>query len=87
MELAPSQVYVPTPGFFKRLSAIDWLFGAALLAAALFALNRFGAYMDAYEKVILVSAAPTFAWLGWHWKPVRLRGMQRRNTCSGLPPS
>ena len=71
MELASSQAYVPAPGFFKRLTTTDWLFGAALLAAALFALNRYGDYMDYYEKIILVSAAPTFAWLGWHWKPVR----------------
>jgi cytochrome c-type biogenesis protein CcsB len=53
------------------LSALDWLYGAALLVAALFALNRFGHHMDVYEEVILVLAAPTFAWLGWHWKSVR----------------
>jgi cytochrome c-type biogenesis protein CcsB len=63
--------YTQAPGFFKRLTAIDWLYGALLLAASLFALNRYGAYMDVYEKAILVLAAPTFAWLGWHWKPVR----------------
>ena len=27
--------------------------------------------MDIYEKAILLLAAPTFAWLGWRWKPVR----------------
>ena len=27
--------------------------------------------MDYYEKGVLVLAAPTFAWLGWHWKSVR----------------
>jgi cytochrome c-type biogenesis protein CcsB len=68
----PSQVaYTRPPGFFKRLSAIDWLYGAGLLAAALFALQRFGSYMDVYEQAILLLAAPTFAALGWHWKPVR----------------
>jgi cytochrome c-type biogenesis protein CcsB len=68
----PSQAaYTRPPGFFKRLSAIDWLYGAGLLAAALFALQRFGSYMDVYEQAILVLAAPTFAFLGWHWKPVR----------------
>jgi cytochrome c-type biogenesis protein CcsB len=36
-----------------------------------FALNRYGAYMDVYEKAILLLSAPTFAWLGWQWKPVR----------------
>jgi cytochrome c-type biogenesis protein CcsB len=68
----PSQaVYVQPPGFFKRLGAIDWLFGAGLLAASLFALQRYGSFMDIYEQAILLLAAPTFALLGWHWKPVR----------------
>jgi cytochrome c-type biogenesis protein CcsB len=68
----PSQAaYTRPPGFFKRLSALDWLYGAGLLAAALFALQRFGSYMDVYEQAILLLAAPTFAALGWHWKPVR----------------
>ena len=68
MEL--SQTYSES-SFFKRLSLIDWLYGLALLAASLFALNRYGMYMDYYEKAVLVLAAPTFAWLGWHWKQVR----------------
>jgi cytochrome c-type biogenesis protein CcsB len=69
---AASQLpYSQPPGFFKRLSAIDWLFGAGLLFASLFALQRYGSFMDVYEQAILVLAAPTFALLGWHWKPVR----------------
>jgi cytochrome c-type biogenesis protein CcsB len=68
---ASTDKYARPQGFFKRLTAIDWLFGAGLLAAALFALQRYGAYMDVYEKAILVLAAPTFALLGWGWKPVR----------------
>ncbi|WP_322401842.1 c-type cytochrome biogenesis protein CcsB [Massilia luteola] len=63
--------YTRPPGFFKRLTAVDWLFGAGLLAAALFALQRFGAYMDVYERGILVLAAPVFACVGWTFKPVR----------------
>jgi len=76
MELSQSsqrpETYQQAPGYFKRLDLFDWLFGAGLLAAALFALSRYGAYMDGYEKVILVLAAPVFAALGWHWKPVRV---------------
>src|SRR5690349_5520333 len=69
---SPTQAaYTQPPGFFKRLGAIDWLYGAGLLAAALFALQRYGSFMDVYEQAILVLAAPTFALLGWHWKPVR----------------
>ena len=67
----PGAIYKETPSYFRRLSAIDWLFGAGLLAAALFALNRYAANMDVYERAILVLTAPTFAALGWHWKPVR----------------
>ena len=63
--------YTRPPGFFKRLTVVDWLFGAGLLAAALFAFQRYGAYMDVYEEAILLLAAPTFALLGWGWKPVR----------------
>jgi cytochrome c-type biogenesis protein CcsB len=63
--------YTRPPGFFRRLTLVDWLFGAGLLAAALVALTMFGAYMDAYEKAILVLAAPTFALVGWTFKPVR----------------
>jgi cytochrome c-type biogenesis protein CcsB len=71
MEALHTQTYSQAPGYFKRLGLLDWIYAAVLLAASLFALNRFGAYMDGYEKAILVLAAPTFAALGWHWKPVR----------------
>jgi len=69
--LKAADKYARPQGFFKRLTVIDWLFGAGLLAAALFALQRFGHHMDVYEQAILVLAAPTFALLGWGWKPVR----------------
>ncbi|MYM37281.1 c-type cytochrome biogenesis protein CcsB [Duganella sp. FT50W] len=75
MELMQSQpatqTYQQAPGYFKRLTAVDWLFALALLAAAIFGLNRYGHYMDIYEQGILLLSAPTFAALGWHWKPVR----------------
>jgi cytochrome c-type biogenesis protein CcsB len=71
MELSQAQTYSQSPGYFRRLGALDWLFAAVLMGGALFALNRYGSYMDYYEKAILVLAAPTFAALGWHWKPVR----------------
>jgi cytochrome c-type biogenesis protein CcsB len=63
--------YTQPRGFFRRLTAIDWLYALALAAGALFALNRYGGYMDYYEKAVLVLAVPTFAWLGWQWKSVR----------------
>ena len=73
MELTQNNAsaYAPAPGFFKRLSLLDWLYAAGVTAAMLFALQRYSAYMDYYEQGILILAAPTFIWLGWYWKPVR----------------
>jgi cytochrome c-type biogenesis protein CcsB len=71
MELTQNQTYIAPAGYFRRLTVLDWLYAIALGAGAVFALNRFGSYMDYYEKSILVLAVPTFAVLGWHWKPVR----------------
>ena len=72
MEISQTQTtYTQTPGFFKRLTAFDWLFAAVLMAGAVFGLVRYGAYMDVYEKAILLLAAPTFALLGWQFKAVR----------------
>jgi len=68
MELTHQQPY---RGFFKRLSIIDWGFALALVVASSFALIKFSQYMDHYEQAILLLAAPTFALLGWHWKPLR----------------
>ena len=73
MELsqASQSTYQEEPGYFRRLNAVDWLYALVLCAAALFALNRYGHYMDVYEKTILLCTAPVFAALGWHWKPMR----------------
>jgi cytochrome c-type biogenesis protein CcsB len=59
-------------GYFGRLGKLDWLYAIVLVGASLYALQRFGAFMDVYEEVILVLTAPVFAALGWHWKAVRL---------------
>ncbi len=71
MELTHTETYSEPISYFKRLSALDWLFAAILGGGALFALMRFGQYMDYYEQAILLAAVPTFAVLGWNWKPVR----------------
>ena len=72
LELTENQTYTENPGLLKSLSLFDWLFGIFLLTGALFALSRYGAFMDIYEKAILLAAVPTFAWLGWSWKPARV---------------
>jgi cytochrome c-type biogenesis protein CcsB len=71
MQLTQQRPYAAPVGFFKRLGPADWLFALVLVASSLYALNRFGAFMDYYEKLILVLAAPVFALLGWQWKPIR----------------
>ncbi|MDO8299881.1 c-type cytochrome biogenesis protein CcsB [Lacisediminimonas sp.] len=68
---ASTHDFSPAPGFFKRLSVLDWLYAAALLGGVLFALNRYAGYMDIYEKAILLLSAPVFAWLGWNWRAVQ----------------
>ncbi len=71
MELTQSQIYTPPPGFFRRLTVVDWLYALALAAGAGYALMHFNQHMDGYDKAVLVLAVPTFAWLGWYWKPIR----------------
>jgi cytochrome c-type biogenesis protein CcsB len=68
MELALNQ---PAP-LFKRLSWFDWLYAAIVAASGLFALTRFGDFMDSYEKGILLGAIPALALFGWFWKPFRV---------------
>ena len=50
----------------------DWLYALLLAIGAGFALTRYGARIDVYEKAILVAAVPTFALLGWRWKSLRV---------------
>jgi len=71
MELTQASTYTPPVGFFRRLGLVDWLYALMLVGGGLFAVHRFGAYMDYYEKLILAAAIGAFSWLGWKWKPVR----------------
>ena len=58
-------------GYFARRTAFDWLFAALVTAGGLFAFVRYGAYMDVYEKSILLGTIPSAIWLGWFWRPLR----------------
>jgi len=52
----------------------DWtdiVFFLLLSAGAVYALLNYDGAMDYYEKLILVSAVPFFAWVGWLWHPLR----------------
>ena len=37
-------------GFFARRDWFDWVFAALVAAGLLYALQRYGEYMDVYEK-------------------------------------
>jgi len=67
MELALNQ---PAP-LLKRLSWFDWLFALIVTTGGLFALSRFGEFMDPYEKGILLASIPALAVFGWFWKSFR----------------
>jgi len=59
------------PSFLRRLGWVDWVFALLLVVGAGFALTRYGHWMNVYDKAVLIAAVPTFALLGWNWKPVR----------------
>src|SRR5439155_21063370 len=59
-------------GFLSRHNWFDWLFAATVVAGGLFAFSRYGAYMDVYEKGILLAVMPAMIWLGWFWRPLRV---------------
>jgi cytochrome c-type biogenesis protein CcsB len=59
-------------GFFSRRNWLDWLFAALVAAGGLFAFSQYAAYMDVYEKGILVAAVPAAVWIGWFWRPLRV---------------
>jgi cytochrome c-type biogenesis protein CcsB len=59
-------------GFFSRRNWLDWLFAAVVATGGLFAFTRYAAYMDVYEKGILLAAVPAAIWIGWFWRPLRV---------------
>ncbi len=58
--------------FMSRRNALDWVFAALVVAGGLFAFSRYAAYMDVYEKAILIGTIPSAIWLGWFWRPLRV---------------
>jgi cytochrome c-type biogenesis protein CcsB len=59
-------------GYFAKRKLTDWLFAALALAGGLYAFMRYGAFMDVYEKGILLAAIPAVIAMGWFWRPLRL---------------
>ncbi len=58
-------------GYFSRRTAFDWAFAVLAVVGGLFALSRYSASMDGYDKAILVGTIPVVIWLGWFWRPLR----------------
>ncbi|MFN3750193.1 MAG: c-type cytochrome biogenesis protein CcsB [Thiobacillus sp.] len=67
MELALNQ---PAP-LLKRLTWFDWLFAVIVVAGGVAAFARYGAFMDGYERGILLAAIPAVTLFGWSWKSFR----------------
>ncbi|HEV3426991.1 MAG TPA: cytochrome c biogenesis protein CcsA, partial [Paraburkholderia sp.] len=58
--------------FLRRLTVLDWVFALAMVAGAGFALSRYHAHMNYYDKLVLCGTVPALVVLGWRWKPSRL---------------
>jgi len=58
--------------YFSRRNWFDWVFALLVTVGGVFALQRYGSFMDGYEKGILVGTIPSMIWLGWFWRPLRV---------------
>ncbi|MGM0564659.1 MAG: c-type cytochrome biogenesis protein CcsB [Pseudomonadota bacterium] len=54
--------------WYKKLTLLDGLWALAVVAAAIFADIRYGAYMDYYDQGILWGTVVGVIALGWHWR-------------------
>jgi cytochrome c-type biogenesis protein CcsB len=59
-------------GYFHSRNPLDWIFAIVVAAGGLYAFFRYGAFMDAYEKGILLAAVPAVISLAWFWRPLRV---------------
>ncbi len=59
-------------GYFARRNPLDWVFAVLVASGFLYAFSRYSAYMDVYEKGILMAAIPATIALGWFWRPLRV---------------
>ncbi len=69
---AAAQTLSLNEGYFARRNVLDWIFAALVVAGGLFAFSRYGAFMDVYEKGILIAAVPAAIAMGWFWRPLRV---------------
>lgn len=59
-------------GYFARRNALDWVFAVLVMVGGLYAFARYNAFMDVYEKGILLAAMPAAIAMGWFWRPLRV---------------
>ena len=59
-------------GYFAKRSLFDWLFALLVAVGGLYAYANYHAFMDVYEKGILLLAIPSVVALGWFWRPLRV---------------
>ncbi len=59
-------------GYFAKRNALDWLFALVVLVGGLYAFVQYSAFMDVYEKGILLGAIPATVAMGWFWRPLRV---------------
>ncbi|MBC7600741.1 MAG: c-type cytochrome biogenesis protein CcsB [Polaromonas sp.] len=58
-------------GYFAKRNLFDWIFAALTLAGGLYAFFKYSAFMDIYEKGILLGAIPAVVAMAWFWRPLR----------------
>ena len=58
-------------GYFARRNVLDWLFAALVIVGGLLVFTRYAAFMDVYEKGILLGAVPAVIAMGWFWRPLQ----------------
>ena len=59
-------------GYFARRNVLDWVFAVLVTVGLLYAFGRYGAFMDVYEKGILLAAIPATIAMGWFWRPLQV---------------
>ena len=72
MNTATTTTLTLNEGYFARRNWFDWLFAVVVIVGLGFALQRYAAYMDVYEKGILLATIPAMIWMGWFWRPIGL---------------
>jgi len=58
--------------FIKRLTVWDWIYAGLVVSGTAVALAKYGAYMEPYDRGVLLGAACVVTGLGWHWKSIRV---------------